>query len=162
MNEQDIRTLGCPRCKKTGVLRLDPVTASIKCRTCGTVPQTDLEKQRQRSQTPKTRKKHLPPPNTYPPIPKDATHLEKIEEYYMDRHEGTVDRVHVGTIYCPRDPVQPDPIFKAADGSHELLAGQFEQYLNSSPHAQFVLFQYDKKIKNRRRYRRDLARREEQ
>jgi hypothetical protein len=145
MNEQEVKTLVCPQCKKKGSLRLDALSMSVRCRTCGVVKPT---------KSPNVPRNHkMPPPNVYPSIPDGANYADIIEE------RDSTGKTVIGRIYCPRDQVVTNPIFAKAEGSSAELAAQFSRYLQENPHAQFALYRYDKQIKNIRRYRRDLYKR---
>ena len=152
MNNQEVRELVCPKCNKKGTLRLNTITMSITCKTCGSVKVDTTPKT-------KTPKVSLAGMNDYPPLPKDFGFGEVITE------KDATGTIEIGKIYCPKEQVSADSIFKKAEGTPEELAGQFARYLersakNGNYHPHFALARHEKAIANRKRYRRDLAKRQ--
>lgn len=80
----------------------------------------------------------------YPPIPKDASVLDVVEEYMLYEDDNKQLRKQlVGRVYCPKEKVEyRDELFDPLSES-----------------AQKALEKYAKQIKNRRRYQKDVRRR---
>jgi len=146
---KDLKSLTCPICKKEKSLKLDSVTMSVKCRNCGVIKEESLALPAKVKQTRK-----IAPPNTYPPIPIGTNHTDIVRDFVIDAENG---RIPSGSIFCPKDAVPDDPIFKKAEGTPTELAAQFSAYLQGNNKAQFSLYEHQKRFANRRRYRRDIA-----
>lgn len=82
---------------------------------------------------------------SYPPIPKDASIIDVVEEYYTytDKN-GRIVREIVGAVYCPRQ--------EGVDEDHL-------PFDPSTPAAQKALDKLQPEIKKMRRYDRDIKRR---
>jgi hypothetical protein len=83
----------------------------------------------------------LPINDPRPTIPSDASELDIVEDYYIVDVDGKKERRLVSRAYCVKAPFD------------ESL---FNPYTTE---AQFALYRYAKRFKNRRRYNRDLAKR---
>ena len=122
----------CPHCKSRNTLKIQPFKYTFECTRCKKV-----------GIDPYGHRTAVGVASSYPPIPKTANTIDVVNEYYpVLKDDGTIERVLVAKIYCPRIQVKDESLFDP-----------------NTPEAKAALVIFHKKIENRKRYNRDIQRR---
>jgi hypothetical protein len=145
--ERNFHNLPCPKCTRIGGLQLDFATSTFFCAKCG---ERNLDPWQPQPRD-KTKTKEPVTVDARPHIPAGAGIRDVVEDFVRPHDKygreivgpsGKSERVLVSRAYCPKTAEEVDEAFDP-----------------KTPPAMFYLRLYAKRFKNRRRYDRDIKRR---